>query len=355
MKIQLEMEIEIGGEKELLDFISKIDEKNNIALISHTDLDGISCPKIITEIIHPQKIKFVDYVQLNGDLISELKEEGIDKIIISDLYITEEKFLKGLEEFAEILILDHHKSPDWNSEKTTFIKGADGYSATYLCYYLFSKIEDIEKWDWLVACTCISDYCHVKPREWLSKVMAKYGDTLEIKEDGNIRKSGKFWDLQYTISLALVYFRNDLKKVYDNIESDFGDVGDLGEHAKEVRNEIDKAVKEFYEKKEEFDKGYFFEFKSKFPIKSIVANELSGREQNKVFVIIESEDGMYKISARRQDRKFDCSAFLQNLLRGLERAEGGGHIPAAGGHFLKKDLPIVRGRLGLKVPIKTFK
>ena len=353
MDIKPEMTLEIGSEEKFREFIKGIKNYDKVALVSHTDLDGISSPKIINEFILPVKINFVNYMELNQDLVTNLREEGINKIIITDLYIHEEKFIKGLEEFAEILIIDHHESPDWSSEKTTLIK-AQGYCATYMCYSLFSKIKNIEKWDWLVSCTCISDYFYTKPKKWLAATMKKYGDHLEIEKDGNMRKSGKFWDLQYTLSLALVYFGENHKEVYDHIKAGkFGDIDDLGKHAKEVRDEINRIVGRFDKEKEKIKEGYLFGFNPKFGVKSIVANIISERDPHKVFIILLPRGDFYTISARRQDRKFDCSKFLENLLKGLKNAGGGGHIPAAGGHFLKKDLPVVRERLGL--PAKQSK
>ena len=218
--------------------------------MSHTDLDGMTCPKIVGEVVNLKEIFFVNYTEINETLIEKLKEKEINKIIFTDLYIKDASFLKSLEEFAEILIIDHHPSEDWNSEKIIFIRGEEGYSAGYLCYYLFSKIENLEKWDWLVACSCISDYCHVKPKIWLSKVMKKYGDDLENWEI-YVKKSGVFWDLQYKLSLALIYFSNDLKKVYNSIGENFGDIGDLGKHANEVQKEIDRIISKFKSERED--------------------------------------------------------------------------------------------------------
>ena len=95
-------------------------------------------------------------------------------------------------------------------------------------------------------------------------------------------------------------------------------------------------------------KGIFFEFDSKFFVKSIVASILSGTEANKTFVIIEAQNNLYKLSIRRQDKRVNCDEFLKKLLKGLEGTDGGGHVPAAGGHFMKKDLSEFRRRLGLK-------
>ncbi|MFH1889746.1 MAG: DHH family phosphoesterase, partial [Nanoarchaeota archaeon] len=151
------MELEIGTEERFLEFVSKSKGKK-IALISHTDLDGITSAKIANEIFHADIFKFVEYTDLNIKLAEELKNLGVERIVFTDINVQDEKFVAVLESFAEVLIIDHHKTSDLNSEKTFLIKGENGYSAGYLCYELFSKIKNLEKFDWLVACSCISDY-----------------------------------------------------------------------------------------------------------------------------------------------------------------------------------------------------
>ena len=340
------MRLEVGNEKRFLEFIENLGE-SKVALISHNDLDGITCPKIISEFIEPKEMFFVDYTELDESLIKKLKEKGIEKVIFTDIYLKDKNFLEALEKFADVLIIDHHPSPDWNSEKTVFIRGESGFSAGYLCYYLFSKIKNVEKWDWLVACSCISDYCHIKPKDWLGKIFRKYGDNLDYGET-YVRKSGKFWDLQYKLSLALIYFKEDRKKVFNEIGEKFGEIGKLGECAGEVQEEIDKLLSEFKTKRENFDKGYVFQFNQKFSVGSIIGTILSATEIDKIFITIRPSGKFYGISVRRQDKKFDCGSFLKELLRDIPGADGGGHVPAAGGHFLKKDLPEIRKRLGLE-------
>lgn len=342
------MKLEIGNEKRLFDFIKNI-KNDKVALISHIDLDGITAAKIVNEVVNAEEIKFVEYEELNKNLVGELRKKGFKKIIFTDLYIKDKGFMNSLEEFAEILILDHHRAPDWNSNKTVFIKGVEGYSAGYLCYHLLSKIKNLEELDWLVACSCISDFCHIKPKDWLEKIFRKYGDSL-MYERSYVRKSGKFWDLQYNISMALIYFKQNkkMRKAYDSIGKDFGDIGILNKHSDDIKKEIVWVINEFKNKKEEIKDGYFFEANPKFSINSIVSSILSGTDIHKVFVIIKPEIDFFRVSVRRQDKELDCNAFLQDLLKDLSDADGGGHVAAAGGHFMKKDLPKFRKRLGLK-------
>lgn len=341
------MKLVTGTEERVFEFISKIGN-NKVALVSHIDLDGIASAKIVNEIVKVNVMKFVEYEELNLDLAENLKEEGVTRVIFTDLYIQNKDLIESLEEFAEILILDHHLSPDWNSKKTVSIIGEEGYSAGYLCYYLFSKIKNLEELDWLVACSCISDYCHKKPKEWLERVFKKYGDTLEPL--GNyVRQSGRVWDLQINISMALIYFKEkDMKEAYNSIGRKFGDIGNLNKYSKEVKREIDSIVRGSKTKRESIEKGYFLEISPVFSTNSIISNIISQDDIHKTWVIIKPEDDFYRVSMRRQDGKGDCNNFMKKLLLNLKNANGGGHVYASGGHFMKKDLPKIMERLGLK-------
>ncbi len=345
------MKLDIGSEKRFLDFIKNLKDTDKIALISHNDLDGIVAPFVVSKVVNSEIIKFVGYEGLNEELILLLKEKEINKVIFTDLYIGNRSFLKDLENFSEILILDHHLSKeDWNSSRTTFIKGEDGYSAGYLCYHLFSKIKNLEKIDWVVACCCISDYCHIKTADWLTEVFAKYGDRFEI-QGSYVRTSGPIWDIQESISYALIYFKGEhTRKVFDFIGEKFGDIGNLGEHANEVRKEVERQVALFEKNKHAFPGGYLMEIKPLFSCTSIVSNIISGRYLDKIIILmkLDTKENAYHLSVRRQDGKQNMSDFLKNLLKGMPNANGGGHVPAAGGSFPKEQLGEFKKRLGVK-------
>ena len=341
------MKLEMGSKEKVTDFVENISNKDKVALISHNDLDGITAAKVMTKVISPKEIFLVDYPELNQDLAEKLKKTGFNKVVFTDLYIKDRRLIQNLEEFAQVLIIDHHRSEDLNSKKTVFVKG-DGYSSGYMCYWLFSdtkKGKDVEKLDWLVACSCISDYLHVKPKNWLSKTMKKYGDDTKNWEI-YAKKTGKFWDLQYKLSLAIIHFK-DKKEFFYLLKEDFGDIDIFEKYVEEIQKEIGGLVEGFEKRREEFEGGYFFEINPKFGVKSIVSNIISGLNPKKTIVLIKPKSDIYMIGVRRQDGKVDCDELLKGLLKGFDNASGGGHIPAAGGHFLKKDLSEVRKRLGL--------
>lgn len=334
--MELKIEFLIGDEKRFAGFISKLSDKDKIALVSHTDLDGLVSAKVVNKVIEANLLRFVNYTELNEEFISWLRENEVSKVIFTDVHLKDEKFIKEIEKFAEILIIDHHPPvSDYNSDKTIFIN-SQGYCAAYICYYLFSKTQNLEELDWLVAAASVADWMYEKSKEWVEEIYEKYGDKFVIVPGGP--KEGRFWDeVIEPISGSLVYFRGDEKNVYDHIGKEFGDVGDLKKYADEVQEEIDSAVERFEKEKEDIKDGYFWEFKPRFEIGSIVSTSVSTCRAHKSIVIGKPGEKYYKLSARRQDKEKDMAALLKKLTEGFEDSGCGGHIPAAGGHILMKD------------------
>ena len=339
-KMLEKIEFAAGNENKFYEFVDNINKDDKIALISHTDLDGVASAKIINEIFNTEIIKFIDYQELNQNLVNELKGFKVNKVVFTDLSFSNTIILKEIEKFADILIIDHHLyEENLNSNKTIFIN-AQGVCATYVNYYLSYEIKNIERFDWLVACASIADWMFSKNQEFLKIIFKKYNDEFDI----NYVKKGKFWDLQYKLSLVLVYFRNDLKKAYNFIGEEFGEVENLNKYAKEVQEEINLCIKKFEQEKIEISDGYFWEFKSKFSIKSIISNILCSKYPEKTLVIGEPGNEYYRLSARRQDKKLDVSFLLRELTKDLD-SNAGGHLIAAGATILLKDVNKFKQRL----------
>lgn len=347
------MNFEYGSKQRFSSFMEGLHEKDIVALISHTDLDGIAAAKVANVVLDATIIKFVNYSDLTRDLVLELKERGVTKAVFTDLYLKDSELIKELEAFAHVMILDHHlSSQDWNSAKTTFIKCEEGYCAGYLCYELFSSVQNLEHLDWLVACSCVSDYCHVKTADWLTTIYSTYGDVFE-QEGRYVRMSGPMWDVQDILSLSLIYYKDHekgLRFVFDSIGRRFGDIGTLEDAAQAVRKEVDRLVALFETEKQPFEEGYLFEFEPRYSCGSMVSTIVSGKHENKTILTLrcDAESGFCNVSARRQDKQKNMSDFLKELVIGLKDSTAGGHVPAAGGHFRIEDLVTVKKRLGLK-------
>lgn len=340
---------EVGSEKRFYEWISRLDDKDKIALISHNDLDGVASAKVVNEVVDSDFLKLVNYEELKDDLIVSLKRKGIKKLILTDLTMDDAKFAERMSKEFEILWIDHHKIiQDFNSEKIVYMNpgGNNTYCAAYICYYLFSKIQNIGSYDWLVACACLSDFTIYKNREWMQGVFRKYGDKSEIKsmslEDGPIQ------NLKRTLEFAIIYFKTEgaLEKVLHAIGEGFGNIGDLENRAAEVEREVESVVQRFEKEAKEINGRLIFEFEPRFGIGQITSNTVSVRYPNKTIITLRPiDEKRVAISMRRQDSGEDMEKLMKSALQGLEDAGGGGHIPAAGGHFLRKDLEKFKERL----------
>ena len=333
-----------GKEKRFLDFVNNIGNARAILLSHVTDLDGVTSAKIVDDVLGPRVIRFLDYDQLNSNLVAELKKEGFTKIVLTDLYIKNIEFVNELEKFAEVLIIDHHPMQiDYNSSRTVFMN-AQGYSAAYLCYYLFSKIKDLEKYDWLVACATVSDFMRLRAKKWLNEVYSKYGDTY-VSKGKEVKESGVMWELLTNLSLAIAYFKPKTGRVFDSIGPNFGDIGDLRKYSDAVKNEIGVIESKFEKEKEEFSGGYFFQFECIFPIRSLLITEVSMRMKDRIIMILEKKGDFISISARRQDEKVDLNKLLPKLVEGFQNSSAGGHKGAAGATFPSEYLEEFKNRL----------
>ncbi|MDO8563436.1 MAG: DHHA1 domain-containing protein [Nanoarchaeota archaeon] len=321
-----------GNELAFIDFMSRVrDGKGRIALVTHNDLDGMVAGKVANEVLKADFVKFVDYIDVNQYLVNELRELKVDFVVFTDLNIENSEIIKDISEFAEVLIIDHHRfSEDMNYDRITFLN-AQGFCAGYLCYYLFSKVQSLESFDWLVVCSCLSDWLFVKNEGWIREVYRKHNEDFKI--ENNSFKKGRIWELQEDLSAAILYFRPNLKRVFDQLGKNFGQIGDLRKYSDEVKKEAKKALERFSKESIIIGGVYFWEISSKYPIKEIVVNILSMENPNTTFIVAEKRGNYYKISARRQNKNVDLPKLMKYLTQGFKNSSAGGHIPAAGANF----------------------
>ena len=335
----------IGNENSFLDFVKGVDSNIRVALLSHTDQDGIAAARVANEYFSTDLVFFADYADLNELLVQKLRATGATLVVITDLMIKKKEFIIALEEFAHVLIIDHHQVDcDFTSARTIFMN-AQGFCAAYLAYYLFSAIKSLEHVDWIVACASISDWAYSMNSRWMTGVFQKYGE--HFTADSREIKKGVFWETQAAISLSLVYFKDDIHRVYRSVGTSFRDVGDLQNYSSIIQQEIDRCIVCFEKEKKVIDGGYFWEFSSQFPVKSIVSTVISAGMPETTILIAERRGDMYNLSGRRQDKKVSMNDLLKRLTQGFEPHDAGGHIPAAGGFIMMKDVPEFKKRLSV--------
>jgi single-stranded DNA-specific DHH superfamily exonuclease len=340
---------QVGSEKRFFEFVAGLNDKDKIALLSHVDLDGVASAKVVNEVVDADVVRLINYEELNNNLISDFKKRKIKTLILTDLAMDDMEFIRKAGKEFNVLWIDHHKIPeDVNSDKVVYLNpgGKNDFCAAYVCYYLFSRMQNIESYDWLIACACLSDFTVYKNRAWMERIFKKYGDETEIKPMS--LENGGLQDLKRTLEFAIIYFKTNknLKKILDLIGKNIGSAKVLERYADEVRDEIAEVVGRFDKERKEINGRLVLEFTPKFEIASLASSTISMKYPDKAVILIRPiNEKLFAMSMRRQDLKEDMDKLIKRILSGLENSGGGGHIQAAGGHFLKKDLEIVRERL----------
>jgi single-stranded DNA-specific DHH superfamily exonuclease len=328
------MDFLIGEETEFFDFISRLTEKDKIAILAHNDLDGVASAVIASKILG--KIDFLAFLGyapgIYKNIVEELKKKKINKILCLDLVIDNSDLdMKEVEKIAEILVIDHHPVfKDLNSVRTRVLKTESYYPASAICYYLFSKVQQVP--NWIAALGIVADKPDKYNKENADEVFSdfKLGNKVSISE--YFRK----------MELAILYFGGDrLKEVFDMLNNArFPSELNLDQYTKKIEKKLEEYKKRFKEEKEEHGELIIFYFESNSKINPIFINELSCETPNRTVVTIQKDKqkSFLNISSRRQDKKVDCNEMMRKAILVIPNSNAGGHAAAAGGQILPEYL-----------------
>jgi single-stranded DNA-specific DHH superfamily exonuclease len=370
------MDLKIKNKKlfdEFSQFMQGIKKEDKVALLHHTDPDGICSGVIIAKTIEKLRGRTAD-LRLNqrGDqlfilpeTVEQLKSQGIKKIIIVDMGVDQRpEQVKAVEKFCKVLIIDHHKIyNNLSSKKTIFIKpqtlfedpNPASYCASKLCFDLCSEIADIKELDWIASIGVIGDCAFTRWKDFLGEVFRKY--SLEKKEEIFRTIPGKTASL---ISEVESFSSAKIGEIFDTVyhAEKYEDIlnSKLVKFQEQVKSEIDYwlgHVNDFADIREEFDL-IFYLIKPKFNIKANISTILSLKNPNKTIIVVQDMgEEMIGISGRRRDEKIAINDLLEKATENMEDASAGGHIPAAGGKVRRQDLSKFKDKLMELVKQKT--
>lgn len=332
------MEYLLGRREEFFSFLNQIGEEDKVAILTHTDLDGIASGIFLQKILEAKTknfthIKFVDYgINLLDEVAYEFEEEGITKVFISDFAADRSpEFSEFREKFGTFLI-DHHILNPEIKDDSNIIKGATEDCAAFLVYDLGKGLIDEDAWHWLVCSAIFTDFSY-KKEEHLKFIQRYYPEVnMENISSSTPGLNGR------KISNALIYYKNDISRVYELVLS--GELDKLTEAHDIVEEEINKYVEEFGEKAEFYPERnlYWYEIDPRFNIASIVTTLISKIKPDISFLTVSTYEDMFKISARNQNQTEDMNLLMKKGIEGLSRATGGGHPPASAAKIRRDDL-----------------
>lgn len=335
------MKFIIGNEQVFTDFINSIGKKDKIAIISHTDLDGVASVVFLHKILEAKglKLSFIDFIGYSKGMfdsfLDKFKKEKITKVFLTDMN-ADESDLGGFEELRkafDVLLIDHHPLNPKLKDKKNIIKNHTADCSAWVLYNFGKEYYDVEKWDWLVSATMVSEFSFRDEDNayFLKQRYTNIEDKIifDLSEPGILAKK---------IEFNLKYHRDNLFVVYDLLLKQ--ELSELGRFYEIVNKEVEKGIKK-YKDEAQLIKGkfYFLYYTPKYGIANVIVTALSSKEKEKVFVIASDADNCkIKISIRNQDGKSDANLLAKKGIKNLENASGGGHIYAAAASIMKKDL-----------------
>jgi len=338
--MESKIEYLIGKEQDFYDFLDGITKKDKVAIISHTDLDGIASAIFLQEILKSKEIKpkVLEFIHIGKGMFEEtskqLRKKKITKIFMSDIAEESdyENFEKLKSEFG-VFLIDHH--PSENKTKDNVLKSKSENCAAWMIYNLGSKIINFDKWKTLVCATMIAEFSYNNENNF-NFLKENF---LNLTKENLI--NSELWELSNKFSSAIIYLKKDLKKAFDLIRKN--KMRKIEKYHKVVQEEIGKIVEKFKEEAEFYPELnlYFYYYTPKFNLTSAPATILSIQEPDKTFLFAsDSKEGLgfVKVSSRNQSGKVNLNELMKKGIEGLENATAGGHIMASAAKFMKKDL-----------------
>jgi single-stranded DNA-specific DHH superfamily exonuclease len=332
------MEYLLGSKKLFYDFLNKLNKKDKIAVITHIDLDGIASAILIKEILKQKKLKINSFSFINyGTGVFEKTEKkfkkGINKIIIMDISVDSD--IEGFEKLKkkyDVLVIDHHP---FELKSDNMIKTKSEDCATFAIFEMAKDEFDLKKWEWLICSTMIAEFSY-KSKSNLEFIKSHSPDfSLEDVY------ASKYGEISNKIYSTVIYFKGKEKKVFDMLLKD--KMKRINKYSLIIEKEIQKGIEKFKKEAEFYPKRnlYFYYDNPKFSTNSFIATNLSIKDPEKSFVFVhDTQDNpdFVSVSSRNQNGTENMNLLMKKGIEGLEDASGGGHIPAAGAKFLKKDL-----------------
>ena len=340
-----------------LDYINKINEDEEVLIIHHWDMDGISSSTIISKALDRLRGKPADEVKIPSRRAYHLEEddheklEDVDKLMILDFNLEADELEELEEEYdLDVLVVDHHnfdRVPD-----VSFVNPRQTDSDVYIpcskiCLDIASELGHDENLDWIAGLGVIQDFGVDSCPELFERLDEKYSEYFpeELSQE-ELAKNCEFGRYSSVLNIKPYRDSEHFSRLAYQALMESGDLMELEaqeayrkvyEVYLEMQDEFNKLM-ENYEEEREIDRDkmvIFFEIESEFRITSSIATNMSTKTPDWVHLVVQTDD-IVNISARCQSGRVDLGEKLQEALpegSKEEGAEAGGHRKAAGASF----------------------
>lgn len=319
------------NEEQAKEFLNKISEKDNVAIIHHDDGDGF-CSGIIFQ-DHCKalgaKTKTFNY-NFSETSLETLLLEPFNKIIITDISskATQEE-IKSIKE-KEIFYCDHHPEYPLPKKTLALLTADQGYIPSSRTAY---ELTGRKKWLAMIGTITDSGDLYKENQKFINDFLKEQGLTLE-------KFKTKY---SHVISNAIVYFANTPEKMFqilakiDSLE----EIKKLEKYSDEVEKDIQKAIGQCETTKEKLGNANLYYMEPKYRTRGAVAAIISRENPEGIHLLVSpesSDNKILRVSARHSSEEADLPKLLEAAMEGLENVSYGGHPRASAGQFQAKDL-----------------
>ncbi len=339
-----------------INYIQEIEGEDEVTIIHHWDMDGISSSVIISKILEQERGRPADRVTMPEMRAYHLSEkdhellETTDKLIVLDFNLGADELEDLDENFGlDVLLVDHHafeRVPD-----VAFVNPREADADTYIpcskiCLDIASEFSLEDELRWIAGLGVIQDFGVDSCPELFEKLQERYDKYLpEELDQQKLAKECEYG--RYSSVLNIKPYRDSkhfAKLAYQALmnSEDLKELEAQEEYRKvyevylEMQDEFNDAV-ENYEEEREIDRDkmiIIFEIDSDFHITSSISTNMSAKTPEWIHLVVQKGDEEeVNISARCQSGRVDLGDLMQQALPKAaveEGAEAGGHRKAAG-------------------------
>ena len=343
--------------------LDSADKETPIALLYDDDADGVSSGVFLQLLLESYGFcnivstpKARDRATFSSDFLRNLEAMGVHIVICVDFEPISWRLIgeKKMEELPfDVVVIDHHFDQTDLYDRMGYLflhplnmtnsDAPSQYCCAKFVYDIVHSLIDISTHNWKAAVGMIGDMNIIQWPEYVSCVAKSHGVqiTPSQKQSFFANPLGHFANvIGFAASvgsdelepLFLAYVRassvNELSEYfakYANIQADYDSIITNWENVAEFDAEHDI---------------YFVPINSKHMLASLASSVVSYINDAYSFCFYQyNHQKAYHISMRSQRAKVHLGNLLASVAGGFSQANGGGHIPAAGGFCQQKDFP----------------
>ena len=349
--------------------LSNLGKESNICLIYDIDADGMSSGSLIKHAFEKMglgfKLELTDITRkavLSEENQKKIKNAQIDCIVATDMSFPGFKMLedcrKLTQEGINFIVFDHHEyEPSMQGDNSLLIHPVDIFGeehsamcASKLVYDILGKFVPLSEYDWIKCIGMIGDMNFLRYPEEVNEIIRKYDTKAAPISSNDDYFQSKLGRLSQLVNLPMVIGTNesltDMFKAYSESRSLDELSENLGKkHVKEVDDQIAHYTGDFENLAVKTGDIYFLQLDSKYILGSAVSSIISFKKKDNTFIVYQKKGDSVIVSSRRQDHKYSMRDLMKLSVNGLQNANGGGHIPAAGASIMAQDWEIFKQHL----------